>query len=527
MSQTRQRLAIALLVAAAVALVVAIPYWALRHAAISKVDALVAALDSNDPYKSEAAENQLARLAGKTEIRRLVWHLGDEGRPFETRIAVILARIGEPAIRPTVDALVSSTVRGNGLLDWLSSSKRLPSRVTTWLDGIRLRREGRQAGLRTRASAAFSLMGNPGAEYLLATIRGTPMYRFLASALLYSNPCPESVTELVRLLGNSDRLAADQARSVLAILAGNGCIAPETASADTLLVDKLTKDASTGRSNAACGAAMVLAAADNPQADAEIAHILSGDDAVARVTMARALAARGDSRAVGPMIEALMTDLTAIPIDHPSPYDRTDRAGGFAWAMAYLDDDATLDALIQAFSGSAESIRANAAGVLSLIAHRSDTRPSAKQRALEVLRTALNDADTEKRFCAARVLAEQGEAAAFPVLLEEAASSDPQQRFRAVMGMGFLKTDKAAQAAEGLLADKDAKVRNGAAFAIGWAGKPAFPALKRILAGPDSDIADIARMGMNLSEFHAFQEGVLRSCRTSALLKSHRTTTAH
>jgi HEAT repeat protein len=490
-----------LAVIAAATAVAAIPYFLWQHAITSRVDRLVAVLSSNDPYAIEAAEDQLAALKRPAEVRRLVWHLGDDG-PVPTGIEAILARMGDSAVEPTVTAYVSAQTSGPSSLDKLVDSLRwLPNWAADPLREAKSRREARQRGIATGARFAMALMGDPAVRCLLIEVRETPNRKMILQPALDMNPCSEAVREFL----SSDAFID------LARLSARGCTPLVIASPDSALMDKLTYVAADGSRDAVRGAAMVLAAIRSPAADAAIARILEGSNETARLTMARALAARGDSRATKPMIEALESDATLIRMDTPEFNIRSDTPGSFVWAMNHLDGADMIDALIQAWDGKSASVSSNAAGVLSYIAHRADAPPTVKQRALLTLTAALAGPNPEKRHRAAVALAEQEDVLALPVLTEEAKPSNPEYRITSLWGLGFLQTAEAAEAAEGALADGDINVRIAAGLAIGWTGKAGFPVLKRALSDPDPYVARMARTGLFFSEYTSLQEEMLKA----------------
>ena len=113
--------------AAAVVIVVALLFlWSAAGA--WRVDSAVRQLKRSDPSTHEAAIARLASLRGQRDLRRLVWHLGDDDPAVRERVARALVAIGDPAIEAAADEAQSqltlptdrwdTIVRGLHAQDW-------------------------------------------------------------------------------------------------------------------------------------------------------------------------------------------------------------------------------------------------------------------------------------------------------------------------------------------------------------------------------------------------------------------------
>src|SRR2546427_1963856 len=182
-----------------------------------------------------------------------------------------------------------------------------------------------------------------------------------------------------------------------------------------------------------------------------------------RETGALGLGEREDTRAIGPLSDALSGDA--------SPAVRITAA----WALGEIEEKTAVGVLTRALDDRAPEVRRTAAWALGEIEDKS---------AVRALSAALDDPALEGRLTAVRALGEIDDAAAGPLLATATKDRDARVRQQAAWGLGEIEGAQGITPLETLMRDP---VGEGAE-AVGWVRRAATWAVRQIDDNDDHDV---------------------------------------
>ncbi|MDX1661077.1 MAG: HEAT repeat domain-containing protein [Gemmatimonadota bacterium] len=271
--------------------------------------------------------------------------------------------------------------------------------------------------------------------------------------------------------------------------------------------------------------ARALGAVDDPRAVEALLRALRDDpDADVRRVAAWALGEIESGRAVSGLVRAVREDAhwevrkmaawalgeiespegvvglrAAIADDHAEVRETA------VWALGEIEDPAAVPALIDALRGGEPEIRRKAAWALGEI-----ESPSA----VDALVAALGDGDTEVRRQAAWALGEIEDPRAVAGLTGALDDSDRKTRLMAVWALGEMDLQSAPRALIEAAGDGDAEVREKVAWALGEIEDPAaVPALRRLLDDSNAKVRKYAIWALTEIEAPASYEALVELLR--------------
>lgn len=468
-------------------------------------DSLIQALGDRDSLVRRAAAIALGQMKASNAVEALLTLLKDDDLSVRKASAIALGRIGDKRAASAVQGAAAEAAADQW--EYFAALYRLGNRDS--LDRITAALRSEYADIRQSAFKTLLEFGDNRTLPALLSFAGnaTPSSkkeavstRFALAHGLAVFEEEESRTALINMLSDPEadvraasvaslvrvsRLAPKSDSSARSLLALVGVLKKENSpividaiseglsSFDRARVADLLLDSRTADGKLSSNILKALAAA-GVTAESEASQLSAGD-VIGRVRAAERLARLGDTKAVGPLIEAL-TGAKEIQVRVKA-----------AEALGALRDRRAVESLVNTSHAPEPEVRAAAVTALGLIADHTaaealflaarDNEATVREAAVRSLSALgisvekvspdLSSSNWQVRAAAVTTLARLGDRSAVPMIIFALRDSDSRVRSEAARTLGALGDPRATDALTGALSDQSADVRIEVTFALG------------------------------------------------------------